>query len=510
VRRLLLLMALAVPGASRATPPASEAEVEVRIGSKAFTESIVLGELAAQLVRETGGRAEHRRSLGGTRVLWEALRRGEIDVYPDYTGTLEREILASEAPTGAQRLGAALARMGIAISGSLGFEDRYAIGVRREVAARLGLTRISDLARHPELRLGFTNEFVDRADGWPALRARYRLPEARVRGLEHDLAYRALRAGELDATDVYTTDPEIRRQDLVLLEDDLHAFPEYDAVLVYRIDLRHRAPRALIAMLRLEGRISAEEMARMNERAQVDRVAPEAVAAEFLERTLGIAAAPSAEGMIARVLGRTREHLALVAIALLAAIACAVPLGIVSARRPAMGRVILGVVGVVQTVPALALLVFMIPLLGIGAAPAIAALFLYALLPIVRNVHAGLTGISPEIRDAALALGIPAGARLRLVELPLAAPAILAGIRTSAVITVGGATLGALVGAGGYGQPILAGVRLASVPLILEGAVPAALLALAVERVFGLVERAVVSPGLRTAARPDPGPRGHL
>jgi osmoprotectant transport system permease protein len=486
----------AVPAPSPGTTP-GEGEAEVRVGSKAFTESILLGELAAQLVRDAGGRAEHRRSLGGTRVLWEALRRGELDVYPEYTGTLEREILASAAPLDAPGLEAALARMGLAVSGSLGFEDKYAVGMRREVAARLGLTRLSDLARHPELRLGFTNEFMDRADGWPTLRRRYRLPEARVRGLDHDLAYRALEAGELDATDVYTTDPEIRRQDLVLLEDDLHAFPDYQAVLVYRVDLRRRAPRALAAILRLEGRIPAEEMARMNGRAQLDRIDPAVVAADFLGRALGIAVAPSREGVVARVLRRTREHLELVLVALLAAIACAVPLGVVAARRPAVGRVILAIVGVVQTVPALALLVFMIPLVGIGAAPAIAALFLYALLPIVRNVHAGLTGIAPELRDAALALGMPAGARLRRVELPIAAPAILAGIRTSAVITVGGAALGALVGAGGYGQPILAGVRLASVPLILEGAVPAALLALAVERVFGLVERAIVSPGLR-------------
>jgi osmoprotectant transport system permease protein len=500
VTRLLLLAALAaLPSPARGgTPDASEREPEVRVGSKAFSESIVLGELAAQLVRAAGGRAEHRPSLGGTRVVWEALRRGEIDVYPEYTGTLEREILGRDAPRDPRGLGDALAAKGVAVSRSLGFQDRYAIGVRRQVAERLGLTRLSDLARHPELRIGFTNEFMDRADGWPALRARYGLPEARVRGLEHDLAYGALRAGELDATDVYTTDPEIRRQDLVVLEDDRRAFPDYEAVLVYRLDLRLRAPRALGAMLRLEGRISEEEMAQLNERAQRDRLDPAVVAAAFLGRALGIAAAPSPDGTIARVLRRTREHLALVGIALLAAIACAVPLGVVAARRPAVGRAILGVVGVVQTVPALALLVFMIPLLGIGAAPAIAALFLYALLPIVRNVHAGLTGIAPEIRDAARALGMPPRARLLRVELPLAAPAILAGVRTAAVITVGGAALGALVGAGGYGQPILAGVRLASVPLILEGAVPAALLALAVERVFGLVERAVVSPGLRS------------
>jgi osmoprotectant transport system permease protein len=500
----VVVRGLVVVAALGAACPDPARAAEVRVGSKAFTESIVLGEMATQLARSVGAPAVHRPALGGTRVLWEALQRGDVDVYPDYTGTLAREILATEAPAGEDALRSALAARGVAITGTLGFEDGYAVGVARAVADRLGLTRISDLSRHPEVRLGFTNEFMDRADGWPALRARYRLPQ-RPRGLEHDLAYRALRAGELDATDVYTTDPELRRQELVLLQDDRHAFPAYDAVLVYRADLARRAPEALAALRRLEGRLSASRMIELNARAQLDRERPEAVAAAFLGEAFGIGGAPPAEGVVARVLVRTREHLALVSVALLAAIACAVPLGILAARRPGVGRVLLGVIGVAQTVPALALLVFMIPLLGIGAAPAVAALFLYALLPIVRNVHAGLTGIPAELRDTARALGIPPRARLRRVELPLAAPTILAGIRTAAVIAVGGATLGALVGAGGYGQPILAGVRLASIPLILEGAIPAALLALAVEGVFVLVERAVVSPGLQPAGARRPG-----
>jgi osmoprotectant transport system permease protein len=486
------LTALALLAACAAPPGAP-----VRIGSKAFTESVILGELATQLARAGGAPAVHRRALGGTRVLWEALRRGELDLYPDYTGTLAREILAAPGPLDDAALRAALAVQGVAISRPLGFEDKYALGVRRELAARLGLARISDLARHPGLRIGFTSEFMDRGDGWPALRARYRLPHRSVRGLEHDLAYRALAAGEIDVTDVYTTDPEIRRQDLLLLEDDLGAFPEYEAVLVHRADLPERAPVALEAVRRLEGRISAARMTALNARVQLDREPAEEVAAAFLSEALGVASRASGEGLAARVLRRTGEHLALVAAALAAAVAVAVPLGVLAARRPRAGRIILGAAGVVQTIPSLALLVFMIPLLGIGGAPAVAALFLYGLLPIVRNTHAGLAGLAPELRESALALGIPPGARLRLVELPLAAPAILAGVRTSAVITVGTATLGALVGAGGYGQPILTGVRLASVPLILEGAVPAALLALGVEAGFELLERWVVPAGLR-------------
>ncbi len=485
---LALGMSLAVTDPSTAS---------VRVGSKSFTESIVLGEIATELVRAAGLPAEHDRALGGSRVLWEALRGGAIDVYPDYTGTLSREILGGTVAPHPAPLREALAEFGIGLTGSLGFEDGYAIGVRRELAERLSLSRVSDLARHPELRLGFSNEFMDRADGWPAVRDRYGLRPDRVRGLEHDLAYRALRSGELDATDVYTTDPEVPRDGIVLLTDDRHAFPSYDAVLVYRLDLARRAPRALEELRRLEARISAPEMAALNARVQLDHAPVEGVAANFLRAALGITGSVRPEGLIHRVLRRTGEHLALVAVALLAAILCAVPMGVVAAKRPRVGRLILGAVSVLQTIPALALLVFMIPLLGIGATPAIAALFLYALLPIVRNVHSGLTGIAPELLEMARALGLPPGARLRRIELPLAAPAIVAGIRTSAVITVGGATLGALIGAGGYGQPILAGVRLASVPLILEGAVPAALLAFAVEGALTLAERAVVSRGLR-------------
>jgi osmoprotectant transport system permease protein len=472
----------------------------IRVGSKEFTESVILGELAARLLEDGGLPAEHRRALGGTRVLWEALLAGEIDVYPEYTGTIAREILSQEAPqgpealarAGASWLAAALEARGLAATASLGFEDGYAVGVRRELAARLGLARLSDLARHPELRLGFTNEFMDRGDGWPLLRARYGLPQKDVRGLQHDLAYRALAAGEIDATDLYSTDPEIRRLDLVVLADDRRVFPEYAAIFVYRKELAARAPAAVAALRRLEGRISAQEMIALNARAQLERVPEAEVAAAFARATLGVDARAEVQGWPARVWGRTREHLALVGIALAAAIAVALPLGVLAARRPVLGRGVLALAGVVQTIPSLALLVLLLPLLGIGARPAIAALFLYSLLPILRNTHAGLVGIAPELRDAAASLPLSPWARLRLVELPLAAPAILAGVKTSAVIAVGTATLGALVGAGGYGQPILTGIRLVSWPLLLEGAVPAAVLAILVQGAFDLLERWIV------------------
>jgi osmoprotectant transport system permease protein len=490
-----------LPAAAPPAPP-------LRVGSKEFTESVLIGEMAARLLASTGRAVEHRAALGGTRVLWEALLRGELDAYPDYTGTLAREILAAEAPGSDAALRAALAARGVVMSGPLGFENTYALGMRRDRAAALGVTRISDLARHPGLAFGFTNEFMDRGDGWPALRARYRLPQRDVRGLAHDLAYRALAAGQIDVTDLYSTDADIRRYDLAVLEDDRGVFPEYAAVLLWRADLDARAPGATAALRRLEGRIPAPRMIELNARAQLDRAPPAALAAAFLREAGALAAGegagagpPGGDGappLAARLARRTREHLALVAVALAAAVAVAVPLGVWAARRRAAGRAILAAVGVLQTIPSLALLVLLLPLLGIGARPAIAALFLYGLLPIVRNTHAGLAGIAPELRRSAESLGLSPWARLRLVELPLAAPAILAGVKTAAVIAVGTATLGALIGAGGYGQPILTGIRLASAPLLLEGAIPAALLALGVQGAFDLLERLVVPRGLRS------------
>jgi osmoprotectant transport system permease protein len=297
--------------------------------------------------------------------------------------------------------------------------------------------------------------------------------------------------------DLYSTDAEIVYYGLRTLEDDQHYFPVYDAVILYRADLETRASDAVTQLLRVAGRIPEGSMVAMNARAKLDRVPETLVAADFLRDTFALDVSAEAENLPRRLARRTGEHLFLVGLSLLAAVVLSVPLGIAAAKSPRLGQVILGITGVFQTIPSLALLVFMIPLLGIGAPPALMALFLYSLLPIVRNTHAGLHGIPLEIRESAEALGLRSLARLRLVELPMASRSILAGIKTSAVINVGTATLGALIGAGGYGQPILTGIRLDDVGLILEGAVPAALLALGAQGAFELGERVVVPLGLR-------------
>jgi len=338
---------------------------------------------------------------------------------------------------------------------------------------------------------------MDRADGWPGLKARYGLPQTSVRGLDHDLAYRGLAAADLDATDVYTTDAEIPHYRLTVLADDLGYFPAYHAVLLHRAQT---PPEIAASWRRLAGRIDASAMADMNAAVKLGGKTEPDVAADFVQAQFGIAAARETESRAQRIAERTLEHLTLVLISLGVAIVVALPLGILAARRPALGQAVLAITGIVQTIPSLALLVFMIPFLGIGGRPAIVALFLYSLLPIVRNTYAGLNDIPPSLRESAAALGLTPFARLRLVELPMAARSILAGIKTAAVINVGTATLGALIGAGGYGQPILTGIRRDDIAMILEGAIPAAILALAVQGAFEIAERFLVARGLRLKA----------
>lgn len=467
----------------------------VVVGSKTFTESVILGDIAADIARRAGARVRERRELGGTRVLWDALRHGDIDVYAEYTGTLAREIFAGRnLPDTRVALEKALAEKDIVLGPPLGFDDGYALAMRSTETKKLHIRSIADLRAHPDLVFGFSNEFMARSDGWPGVKKAYRLPQARVRGMAHELAYRAIASGAIDVMDVYTTDPNIRFYHLKLLRDSHHFFPSYEAVFLWRKDLAKRAPAVVAALERFRDRIDTPAMRRMNTAVQIDGIGDRAVAATFLGTQASGAYVPA---FWSRLALRVRQHVVLVGISLGAAILFAIPLGIIASRRRILGQVILATTGMLQTIPSLALLVLMIPLLGIGGPPALLALFLYSLLPIVRNTHEGLVNIDPALIDSARALGLPRRARLLLVELPLALPPILAGIKTSAVINVGTATLAALIGAGGLGQPILTGIRLNSIPLILQGAIPAVLLALVVQGIFELIERFLVPRGMR-------------
>lgn len=469
----------------------------LRIGSKKFTESVVLGEIVCHLVETGGISAEHRRGLGGTRILWNALLKGEIDIYPEYTGTIQREILDTYTHGTEREIRERLSEFGIGMSRPLGFNNTYAIGMEEGLAEKYNIKKISDLRDHPDLKFGFTNEFMDREDGWQGLRTRYGLHQTEARGLDHDLAYRGIGSGSIHVIDMYSTDAEIEYYGLRPLEDDLGFFPRYEAVLLYRSDLVRRIPDLAGRLEMLAGAVSEAKMIAMNAQAKLEGMHEKQIAETFLAETFGIRIEIPRDDFVQRLRGNTVDHLVLVAISLSAAILIAIPLGILAVKFPPCGRVILGIVGVMQTIPSLALLVFMIPLLGIGGPPAVMALFLYSLLPIVRNTYTGIRDIPSSITESAEALGLTPAARLRLVELPIASSTILAGIKTSAVINIGTATIGALIGAGGYGQPILTGIRLDDIGLILEGAVPAAVMAILAQWLFDLAEKVVVPRGLR-------------
>ena len=471
----------------------------ITVGSKKFTENVILAEIISRLIEARQLSVDHKRELGGTRILWDALLHGDIDIYPEYTGTLQQELLAGEPVSGFTQLRSTLARRGIGISKPLGFNNTYVLGMMRKRAASLGIHKISDLASYPGLHLGFSNEFMARKDGWPGLQDAYNLPQHDVRGLDHDLAYRALADGELDLIDLYATDAEIAYYDIVPLLDDRGYFPQYQAVYIYRLQLLQQYPVLDAVMESLSGSIDNRRMAAMNAAVKLDRKSEQQVAADFIHDTFGRKVKIEAPRVWQRFRQNTIDHLVLVGLSLGAAIIAAIPLGVVAARKRRLGQLILGVAGVIQTIPSLALLVFMIPLLGVGGAPAVLALFLYSLLPIIRNTCSGLQDIPQGVIDSAVVLGLPQWARLRLIELPLALRSILSGIKISAVINVGTATLGALIGAGGYGQPILTGIRLNDMSLILQGAVPAAVLALLVQGLFELIENRLLSRGIKAS-----------
>ncbi len=494
MRVLILLGAVLVASGAQAVSAHPQAIV---IGSKKFTESYVLAEIAKGAVERAGLPVELRPGMGGTIILWEALRSGAITCYPEYTGTLREVILQSrhlsgvEQPADLEALRQRLANFGIGITGKLGFNNTYALVMRRGRAQALGIHQISYLRSHPGLVAGLGHEFLGRADGWIPLCARYGLQMQHVLAVDHSLGYVALAKGEIDLMDAYSTDAKIAEEDLVLLRDDRDFFPQYQAVFLYRLDGDARLPQALQTLV---GSLDENRMTRLNAVAERTHDYSKAAEQYFHEP-----ARSHSRSLAADLVRWTTRHLLLVALSLAASILIGIPLGIWASRPGWLSETILGFTGLVQTVPSLALLALLvsIPILGISPVTAIIALFLYGLLPIVRNTASGLQDIARPVRESAEALGLGPLARLARIFLPLASRSILAGIKTSAIITVGTATLAALIGAGGLGEPILSGLNLNDRATILEGAVPAACLALLVQAVFTFLDRLIIPKGLR-------------
>ena len=498
----------------------ADAAQTVVVGAKKFTEATVLGELVAQVLeRHAGAKVERRFNLAGTQICFEALRSGAIDVYPEYSGTVLRSILRDQRPSLSRTRTAAIVSRRLRQEYNLlwlapfGFNNTYVLIMRRDHASRLGVSRISQLKEHA-LTYGVSHEFGKRPDGLRGLRKRYSVDAKRIVFMEHDLVYQALAAGEVDVVDAYSTDAKLAGDRFAFVTDDKKFFPPYEAAPVVRADLLKRLPQAAAALSLLAGRLNAETMRRLNHLVEGLKHEPTRVAADFLQQIIPVqqhlkkaSDTPelrAADGFFS-LLWRRRaitfnlvlDHLLLTGIALLGACFLGIPLGMLAARRPMLRASSLGIAGVLQTIPSIALLAFMLPLLGIGAAPAIAALFIYALLPILRNTISGLSTVDPALREVAMGLGMTPKQIMWRVELPLAVPVLLAGIRIAAVISVGTATLAAFIGAGGLGDPIVTGLSTNDFDLVLTGALPAAALAMLVDGLLARVEHLATPRGIR-------------
>ena len=488
---VLLLLFAALPAWSADAPSGT-----LRVGSKRFTESYILSQLLAQAAApHLAHPPQVRQGLGNTAIVYEALRSGQIDLYPEYAGTIALEILKSTQPMTLEAMNRSLAPLGLGAAIPLGFNDGYALAMRAADARQLGIRTLSDLARHTELRLALSNEFLGRSDGWPGLARAYGFQQ-RPTGLDHGLAYDAIAAKQIDVMDIYTTDARIERLQLAVLQDDRHYFPRYDALVLYRLDVPQRFAQAWAALQKLAGSIDEKEMIAMNARAELEGAAFDVIARDHLAGGAPAGAEKAPGGLASKLfgpdLGRlTLQHLGLVAVSVGIAALIAIPLALAVFARPRARAVVLGATGLLQTVPSLALLAILIWLVGaIGVTPAVIALTMYALLPIMRNTVTGLAEVAPGLREAASALGMTPAQRLRFVELPLAWPTILAGIRIATTIAIGTATIAAFVGAGGYGERIVTGLAINDSELLLAGALPAAVLALVSEAVFETIARA--------------------
>ena len=501
---LLLVLALQAAAQTNARP--------VVVASKPFGESYLLAEMFAQVLEQHGFAVDRRPGLGATEVAFQALRANAIDVYPEYTGTgllvLLRDSAQSDARKVFQRVASEFARQWqVHWLAPLGFENTYAIAIRSETAQREQLRTLSDLQRAaPRLRAGLSPDFIGRSDGLPGLARAYGLEFREVRPLLQSVKYRALVQNEVDLIDGYSTDGLLARYSLVVLEDDRNFFPPYEAAALVGARLYNEMPGAIVALSTLSGRITVEQMRGWNQRLEVDGEDVARVAATALQElglTTTSAKAPANAGsrddslpayfwqrrsQLAQMLLR---HLLLVFVCVSAAVLVGVPTGLALERIPGQAETTIRAIGLLQTIPGIALLAFMIPLLGIGLVPALVALFLYSLYPILRNTYSGVRSADPAAVRAAHALGMTSGQTLRYVRLPLAAPIILAGIRTAAVIAVGTATLAAFIGAGGLGDPIVSGLALSDTRMILLGALPAAALAFIVDLTLGTLERRV-------------------
>ncbi|MDG1707361.1 MAG: glycine betaine ABC transporter substrate-binding protein [Emcibacteraceae bacterium] len=476
---------------------------KITIGSKMHGESYLLAEIMAQLLENNDYEVDRKFGFGGTLICYNALLEGEIDIYPEYTGTISEAIFTADEKLGENPTlddyEKVLNANGMTIFAPFGFSNSYAIAIKGTLAKELNINTISDLANHPGLKVSFSHEFLNRDDGWLQMKTAFGL-NFEPTGIQHGLAYKAIDEGAIDLTDAFSTDGDIERYGLVTLTDDLNYFPKYYGVSFTKLDF----PLAAKTLLsKLENTLDDNKMRALNAEVSIEKKSFSQVANTYL---IGEGFIPEGtgtvekNGLISQLIKNTMIHIQITLIAL--SLGCVV--GLVAAfmifRNSTLSRSVIYVTGLLQTIPSIALLALMIPIFGIGEIPAIIALFLYSLLPILRSAITALSTIDPVLVNVSRAIGMTRYQQLKNVLFPLALPNILSGIKTATIICIGTATLAAFIGAGGLGEPIVTGLALNDTNLILQGAIPAACLAIIVEILFEVLEKRIIPEHMRTSS----------
>ncbi|MBM3349058.1 MAG: ABC transporter permease subunit [Betaproteobacteria bacterium] len=487
-----IILFLCFPQISNAESISKNIET-ITVASKRFTESYILAEIVAQTLKNNSDyEIKTKLGLGNTTILFSALLQGNIDIYPEYLGTITKEILKQHDTLSLEQINKKLLPLKIQAGVLLGFQNSYALAMRKDQAIDLGITSISDLINHPGLKIGFSHEFLGRPDGWSALQKIYDLANLNAKGLDHGLSYSALEKKQVDLIDAYTTDAQLSNENIILLVDNKSFFPTYEAVLLYRIESFKDKPNALLALEGLSQKISQIEMRNMNANVEVRGLSFSSTAQLFITQEQ-ISTSPIS--FMKQLFGQdflrlSFEHSLLVFFSLFVAMIIGIPLGILTFLNPSIGNPILYISGVFQTIPSLALLAFLITIFQtIGPIPAITALSLYALLPIIENTNTGLSTVNPSLRESARALGANRWVCLIKIELPAAIPSIVSGVKIAAITATGTATIAAFVGAGGYGERIAQGLATNNTQTMLAGAIPAAIFATLLQALISLYAR---------------------
>lgn len=485
----------------------SFAKSPVTIGGKVFTEQSILVDLLAQLLEDHQIAVIKKKNLGGTLVAFEALKKNDLDIYVEYSGTSyhsifkQKDILSQEETF--NFLKKEFSKNNIYSFPSLGFSNSYALVSK----INNPYNQISDLKiDSKKYSIAFEHELLTRPDGFPEFSKTYDLEFKKVSSMNVGLMYQAVHQGQVDFGIGYTTDGRNKAFEMKIIKDDLRFFPQYFASILVHEKALKAYPELKKILSGLNNKISAEEMTEMNYLVDVKKMSPLKVTRNFLQKKKLIKSSENnldimSENYLiknsALLFSKLKEHLYICIYALLFTFFFGFIFGIAAYWNQRIKQFVFILVNIFQTVPSLALFGFLIPFLGIGFKPSLIALVMYALLPLVHNVYTGLSEVDKDIIQSFKAIGMNRWQILTKIQIPMALPTLSAGLRTSTVIIIGTATIAAFIGAGGLGELIFQGISSMDHRLILLGAIPAALLALIADFLIYSLCRFLTSQGIK-------------